>query len=80
MEQSKFFKLNALDLGKSLLVAFFTSFVTVLYTSLESGHLPNLATLKVAAITGLTGAVGYLVKNVFTNSEGKIAAKEQPKE
>ncbi len=77
MNQSKFLGVNLGDLGKSLLVAFFTSFVTVLYASLESGTLPNLSTLKVAAITGLTGAVGYLVKNVFTNSNGDFAAKDK---
>lgn len=77
MNQSKFLGVNVGDLGKSLLVAFFTSFVTVLYSSLESGALPNLATIKVAAITGLTGAVGYLVKNVLTNSNGDFAKKDK---
>lgn len=72
----KFLKLGMPDLLKGVIVAFLTALVTSVYTILQTGVLPTLAELKVAAIAGLTAAVAYLIKNFFTNSEGKFLKRE----
>ena len=69
---SEFLKLNWNDLGKGALVAFLTVFVGSLIEALNAGALPSLTQLGAWAIPALASGLGYLLKNLFQNSENKI--------
>lgn len=75
---SQLFKLNLNDVGKAILVAFLTAFFGSVYAVLQTGKFPDLQELGAAAIAGLTAALGYLTKNLFTNSQNQLA-KPEPK-
>ena len=85
MESTRY-SLNLIDLGKGVLVAFGTAFLTALTQWLNVGTFPNGAQLKVAALAGAAAAVTYLLKNFLTddvktaeNVLNKAAAKEVAK-
>lgn len=71
---SKLFKLNKFDFIKGALLAALTSILTYVYTLVESGSL--LIDWNLILKIGLLSFIGYLVKNVFTNKEGKPLTKE----
>ena len=79
MNQSPFGKLNLRDLLNGLVVAFLTASLTGLITILDSGVLPTLEQLKSAGLAGLVASLAYLLKNLVTNSEGKVGAGEDVK-
>lgn len=79
MNQSSFGKLNLRDLLNGLVVAFLTASLTGLITILDSGVLPTLEQLKAAGLAGLVASLAYLLKNLVTNSEGKVGAGEDVK-
>lgn len=70
---SVFLKLNTQDFIKGLIVAVGSSVITILYSTLESGSLSF--DWKQVGIVALTSALGYLMKNLFTNQEGKLFSK-----
>lgn len=74
---SNFFSLNLLDFAKGLFIAVLTSVITLLYTSIESGELTF--DWKLIGTTALTSALAYIMKNLLTNSEGKLLKKEPKK-
>ena len=74
---SNFLNLNWNDLGKGLLVAVITAVLTFAYEALQSGSLFAPGSLKTIGLTALTAAVAYLLKNLFTNSTGKILKTEK---
>jgi hypothetical protein len=76
--QSDFLKLNWYDLAKGFIVAFLTVFVAAIISTIEARQLPTLAELEVAAYAGLSGGIGYLIKNFVTNSQGTIGTKTAP--
>jgi len=69
-------KLNWADIGKSLLIAFLTSFIASVYATIQTGTFPDLANLGSYALAGLGAALAYLIKNFFTNSQNQLAAPE----
>jgi len=73
---SGFLKLNLADLGKSLIVAFFSAFITALYALFQAGSFPTWQQIVTCAGVGVAGAIGYLVKNVLSNNQGEILAKD----
>ena len=75
MKNSQLFKLNTADLTKGLFVAMITAVLVFLNQSLAEGAfvLDWNAILKTAA----SAAVAYLLKNLFTNSDGEILQKEK---
>jgi len=78
---SEFAKLNAYDVVKSILMAFIVSVLTALYTSLQSGHFPETnEEWRVIFLAAVSSALGYIIKNFLTNSEGEFAKKENKKE
>lgn len=79
MNQSPFGKLNLRDLLNGLVVAFLTASLTGLITILDSGVLPTLEQLKAAGLAGLVASLAYLLKNLVTNSDGKMVAGEDVK-
>lgn len=78
MKNSKFFKLNWADLGKGLLIAFLTALLGGLLELLQAGMLPTTwAAFQPILELSLAASVSYLLKNLFTNSEGQIAKGEK---
>lgn len=73
---SEFLKINLKDLGKGFIVAALTAVVTGVYTSIQSGTLPDLATLKTIGMTALLAGISYLCKNLLTNSNDELLKKE----
>ena len=74
---SNFLKLNWGDLGKGVLVAFLTVFVGSLSSALNAGTFPTLDQIYGWLLPALAAAGAYLLKNLFTNSDGQVAKPEQ---
>lgn len=79
MKEAKLFALKWKDVIKGFSVAALTVVLTGAMTSLQSGALPDMATLKALGITGIGAGVAYLIKNFLTNSDGQMLKAEQPK-
>jgi VIT1/CCC1 family predicted Fe2+/Mn2+ transporter len=73
---SNFLNLNVDDLVKGFIVAFLSTALTGVVSTLDSGVLPTLVELKTAAIVGLTAGISYLLKNLLTNSQGVVLKKD----
>lgn len=71
---SVFLKLGVQDYAKGVITAFVSAVLTGVYTALST--IPPHLDWKQIGIVGATAGVSYLIKNVFTNSEGQILAKE----
>lgn len=74
--KAKFLSLKVHDFLKGLIVAIFTALITFFIDSLQSGVSIDMQLLKKAGIAALVALLSYLVKNLFTNSEGKFATLE----
>lgn len=75
-DYSDFFKLNWRDIGKAVLMLFITSVLTTITEVIGTGSLPTLSQIKTALLSGLIVSIGYIIKNVFTNSDGEALKKE----
>ena len=76
MKKAKLFSLKYADLIKGFILAVITAIITGLYTSLQSGLLPGMPEIKAMLLTGITAGVGYLLKNLLTNSKDQFMKKE----
>jgi hypothetical protein len=72
--KSKFLTLNLSDFWKGLIVAVFTSVLTVVYQSISAGNL--VFDFKIVGSTAILAASGYLIKQLTTNSDGKPLSTE----
>jgi hypothetical protein len=72
---STFLNLNSSDFIKGLIMAVLTSVITVVYQTVEAGSL--VFDWKAIGTMALTSALAYIMKNLFTNSKGKLFGKEQ---
>ena len=72
---STFLNLNSSDFIKGLIMAVLTTVITVIYQTVEAGSL--IFDWKSIGTMALTTALAYIMKNLFTNSTGKLFAKEQ---
>ena len=72
---SSIFTLNTNDFIKGLIMAVLSSVITVVYQTVESGSL--VFDWKAIGTIALTSGLAYIMKNLFTNSTGKLFAKEQ---
>ena len=72
---SKIFSINWFDLSKGLVVTIFTTFISSLISFLDTLQFPDTEAFKHIALAGLAAGSSYLLKNFFTNSEGKITIK-----
>jgi hypothetical protein len=73
---SEFMKLNAQDFIKGIIVAGLVAVLGSLQTILEAGALPTGAEwLTIGKMAG-AAIISYLLKNLFTNSQGQIAKPE----
>lgn len=74
MKLSKFLNLNKLDFIKGAITAAISAVLTFIYSCFSNG-IYNLDYQMIGQIAGLA-FVSYLVKNVFTNSNGQLVKKE----
>jgi len=72
--KSGFLSLDTKDFIKGLLLSVFTSVISIVYTSVQMGNL--VFDKKAIATTALTTALGYIMKNLLTNSEDKFMKPE----
>jgi hypothetical protein len=72
---STFLTLNSSDFLKGLIMAVLSTVITVVYQTVETGSL--IFDWKAIGTMALTTALAYIMKNLFTNSTGKLFAKEQ---
>ena len=72
--QSTFLNLNSSDFIKGLLMAVLSSVITVVYQTVEAGSLTF--DWKAIGTMAITSALAYIMKNLFTNSTGKLFATE----
>lgn len=72
---SPIFNLNSTDFIKGLIMAVLSTVITVVYQTVEAGSL--VFDWKAIGTMALTTALAYIMKNLFTNSAGKIFGKEQ---
>jgi hypothetical protein len=71
---STFLNLNSTDFIKGLLMAVLSSVITIVYQTVEAGSL--VFDWKAIGTMALTSALAYIMKNLFTNSTGKLFGKE----
>jgi hypothetical protein len=71
---STFLNLNSSDFLKGLIMAVLSSVITVVYQTVEAGSLTF--DWKAIGTIALTSGLAYIMKNLFTNSTGKLFAKE----
>lgn len=71
---SPFLNIDFNDLGKGLILAVLTSVMTVIYTTVQTGSLSF--DWKLITTTAITAALGYLMKNLLTNSKGQTFTKD----
>lgn len=76
MKLSSFLQVNLRDVVNGFLIAFLTAFLSSLVTVLETGHLPVWDQLKTFLLLGVTAGVSYVVKNIFSNSQGELLKKD----
>lgn len=66
---SKFLTLNVKDAIKGFVVAFFTAALTIIQQALTVGmHMD----WKAIASAGLAGGIGYILKQLLTDNQGKL--------
>ena len=73
--QSTFLTLNNNDFLKGLIMAVLSTVITIVYQTVEAGSL--VFDWKAIGTMALTSALAYIMKNLFTNSTGKLFAKEK---
>jgi hypothetical protein len=71
---STLFTLDNKDFIKGLLVAVLSAVITILYNTIESGSLTF--DWKAIGTMALTSALGYILKNLLTNSTGEFLKKD----
>jgi hypothetical protein len=72
---SPFLNLNSTDFLKGLIMAVLSSVITVVYQTVELGSL--VFDWKAIGTMALTTALAYIMKNLFTNSTGKLFGKDK---
>ena len=73
---SLFLRLSKNDLVKGAVVAAFSAILGALYPVITTGAVLNIVVFKSAGLAGLSAGMAYLMKNLITNSEGKIGSPE----
>jgi len=75
--RSAFLKLNLRDFLKGLILAFITAIMTGIYELLQTGAALDWVTLKPVLMVSIAAALSYLIKNLFTNTDGQILTAEK---
>jgi hypothetical protein len=69
---SKFLSVNEKDIIKAFIVSCLSASLTCLYNFLTAWTIIGKAQLVSVGLAGITAGVGYLIKNIFTNSSGTM--------
>ena len=77
-KKSKLFNLNVKDVIKAIILTFITALLTGIYQILQTGTLLTWVSLKPVVISSIAAALGYIIKNVLTNSNDEFM-KSEPK-
>lgn len=77
MEKSEFLKLKRADFWKGLIVAVLTALLTGLSTAIAGATDFASFNWQSVVLASAGGFVAYMLKNLFTNSEGEILKTEQ---
>lgn len=77
MKRSKFLNLSFRDLAKGFFMAIIGAVLTGIYTLINEGAEINFQNIKPILLVGLASGIGYLMKNLFTNSNDIIFKKEK---
>lgn len=75
--RSDFFKINFRDIAKGFLTSVIVAVLTYFYEVVQTGDFTAID-WKTVGFTALTAGIGYLFKNLITNSNGEVAKTEQP--
>jgi hypothetical protein len=73
---SNFLNLNWADFGKGLIVAVLTVVVAGIGDIVATGGFPTGAQWKGIGLAALSAALAYILKNLFTNSQGQFLTAE----
>ena len=76
--KSSFLSIHWNDAIKGIIVSILTSTLTSIYDIISNGGLPTADQWKAIGIAGATAGVGYVIKNLLTNSNDQFA-KTEPK-
>jgi hypothetical protein len=74
--KSKLFNLNVKDVIKAIILTFITALLTGIYQLLQTGTLLTWVSLKPVVISSIAAALGYIIKNVLTNSNDQFLKNE----
>ena len=74
--RSPFLNLNWRDLFKGAVLALISALATGLYELINTGTLLTWEVLKPVVLVSVMAFVSYLVKNLFTNTQGEIMTPE----
>lgn len=75
--KSKFLTLSTGDILKGLLVAIITALLTGFYELIQAGGDFAWMDLKPVVLATIGAGIAYLLKNLFSNSEGRFAKSER---
>jgi len=75
--KAEFLRLNLRDFMKGLIVAVIVAVLTFCYDGAVTGTLFEQGWLKRVGMVALAALFGYLIKNLFTNSQGEILTPEK---
>lgn len=76
MKHSKFFSWNGFDFIKGAVMAAASAGANVVLNIVNDSALPSVTELRNAAVVGVCAGIAYLIKQLFTNSTGQLAKKE----
>lgn len=72
--KSKFLSLNATDFLRGLVVSVLSAVLTIIYQTIQAGSLTF--DWKAIGTIAASAALGYILKNLLTNSEDQLFKKE----
>ena len=78
-QNAPLFDLNKSDFLKAAITAALVGGLSIIAPALSAGTVLTAAVLKAAGYGALSGFIGYLMKNLMTNSQDKFLIKEPPK-
>ncbi len=70
--KSKFLNLNTRDFLRGLITAVGAAVAISVQNTLDSGSFPTTAELPKIGAVACSAAIGYLILNLFTNSNGQL--------
>jgi hypothetical protein len=76
MKNSEWGKLNEFDFYKGIIVTAISTSLSIIYSTLDSGALE--INWKSVGMTALCSAIGYVIKNLFTDENGNIIGTKKP--